>query len=193
VKEETVRRLLLTAAAAGAAAVVSAIVLQAGSSSAAATPSSTAPQAAAATTTTDNAAGVRSQKVLKLATAQKFAGAAVAACAKKGFPVSAVVVDPDGVEIVVLRADGTTGATVATAKGKAFAAAGFQSPTSGLAAAIPTNPGLVTVPGFVLLAGGEPVRSGGVLVAGVGVSGAPSGDIDDSCAQAGLAAIARSL
>jgi uncharacterized protein GlcG (DUF336 family) len=31
---------------------------------------------------------------------------------------------------------------------------------------------------------------GKTLVGGVGVSGAPSGDIDDMCAQAGLAAIA---
>jgi uncharacterized protein GlcG (DUF336 family) len=139
------------------------------------------------------AQGVRSQSVLSGATAEKLAAESVKACAKKGFAVTATVVDPDGVEIVVIRGDGSTGATVPVAKGKAAAAAGFKSPTSGLQAGIAASPGLVTVPGFVLLPGGEPIFSHNALVAGLGVSGAPSGDIDDSCAKAGLATIAAAI
>ena len=79
---------------------------------------------------------------------------------------------------------------MAVARGKARAAAGFQSPTAALNEAAKTNPGLISLPDFVILPGGEPIMVGKTLVGGVGVSGAPSGDIDDMCAQAGLAAIA---
>jgi len=41
----------------------------------------------------------------------------------------------------------------------------------------------------VILPGGEPIVAGKTLVGGVGVSGAPSGDIDDACAKVGLKAI----
>lgn len=137
-----------------------------------------------------NAPIVVHHDVISLAAAQQLATAALNDCAKRGFPVTVAVVDPDGVDIVVLRADGATGATVAVARGKAHAAAGFQSATADLQEAAKTSPGLLTVPDFVLLPGGQPIRSGQVLVAGVGVSGAPSGAIDDLCAAAGLKAIA---
>ncbi|EAU42185.1 hypothetical protein FP2506_17169 [Fulvimarina pelagi HTCC2506] len=39
---------------------------------------------------------------------------------------------------------------------------------------------------LVIQAGGLPVRIGGALVGGIGVGGAPSGDIDATCARAGL-------
>jgi uncharacterized protein GlcG (DUF336 family) len=128
--------------------------------------------------------------VISLAAAQRLATAALNDCAKRGFAVSVAVVDPDGLDIVVLRADGATGATVAVARGKAHAAAGFQSATADLQEAAKTNPGLISVPDFVILPGGQPIRSGPALVGGVGVSGAPSGAIDDQCATAGLQAIA---
>jgi uncharacterized protein GlcG (DUF336 family) len=35
-------------------------------------------------------------------------------------------------------------------------------------------------------AGGVPIQVAGALVAGVGVSGAPSGETDEECAQAGV-------
>jgi uncharacterized protein GlcG (DUF336 family) len=44
-------------------------------------------------------------------------------------------------------------------------------------------------PRMVIQAGGLPVKIGGALVAGIGVGGAPSGDIDAGCAAAGLKAI----
>ena len=136
------------------------------------------------------ASAVVHRDVISLAAAQKLATAAQADCEKRGFAVSVAVVDTDGVDILVQRADGTTGATVAVARGKARAAAGFQSPTAALNEAAKTNPGLISLPDFVILPGGEPIMAGKTLVGGVGVSGAPSGDIDDMCAQAGLAAIA---
>jgi uncharacterized protein GlcG (DUF336 family) len=39
---------------------------------------------------------------------------------------------------------------------------------------------------LVVQAGGLPIKIGGVLVGGIGVGGAPSGAIDETCARAGL-------
>ena len=133
----------------------------------------------------------KTQRVLKLESAQRLANVALRTCAKKGFPVTVTVVDRDGITLATLRSEDATGATVPVALGKAYAAAGFQSPTSGLQEAAKTQPGFISLPGFVILPGGEPIRIGTQLVGGVGVSGAPSGDIDDQCAMAGLRAISH--
>jgi uncharacterized protein GlcG (DUF336 family) len=130
-----------------------------------------------------------SMRVLKLSAAQRLSNVALRTCARKGFPVTVTVVDRDGVALTTLRSEQATGATVPVALGKAYAAAGFQSPTSGLQTAAKTQPGFVALPGFVILPGGLPISVGGQVVGGVGVSGAPSGDIDATCAQAGLNAI----
>ena len=42
---------------------------------------------------------------------------------------------------------------------------------------------------LVIQAGGLPIKIGKALVAGIGVGGAPSGDIDANCAAAALKAI----
>jgi uncharacterized protein GlcG (DUF336 family) len=42
-------------------------------------------------------------------------------------------------------------------------------------------------------AGGLPIQVGGSLLGGVGVSGAPSGETDQACAQAGVDAVAVDL
>jgi uncharacterized protein GlcG (DUF336 family) len=128
-------------------------------------------------------------KVISLASAQKLANAAQAACTKRGFVVTVAVVDPDGVDVLVQRADGATGATVVVARDKAHASAGFQSPSGALQEQAKSNPGFVSLPDFVILPGGEPIFVDKALAGGVGVSGAPSGDIDDQCAKTGLAAI----
>ena len=130
---------------------------------------------------------------LPLKLAQKAATTALADCMRQGFPVTATVVDADGITIVVLRNDGATGASTDASKGKAVASAGFRSPSDALGARAATDLGLLQVPGFVILGGGLPISSGGKVVAGIGVGGAPSGAIDKTCAQAGINAITGSL
>jgi uncharacterized protein GlcG (DUF336 family) len=137
--------------------------------------------------------GLPQQTYLPLGVALKLADAAMADCAGRGFPVTVAVVDRAGVDILVARADGAAGATVDVAKGKAYAAAGFRTPTAVLAQNVASNPGLTAIPGFVILAGGQPISSAGNVVGAIGVSGAPSGDIDDACATAGLAAVANDI
>jgi uncharacterized protein GlcG (DUF336 family) len=41
--------------------------------------------------------------------------------------------------------------------------------------------------------GGLPIQVGGALLGAVGVSGAPSGETDEACAQAGLAPLLEEL
>jgi uncharacterized protein GlcG (DUF336 family) len=173
------RRVFATLAVAALAAGATAALLALPGSAA---PGSGSPAAVKSSAT-------KTQRVLTLRAAQRLANVALQACAKRGFPVTVSVVDRDGVEIAVLRDEDATGATVAVAKGKAFASAGFRTPTAALQEAAKTSPGLISVPGFVILPGGEPITIGKQLLGGVGVSGAPSGEIDDACAKAGLAAI----
>jgi len=126
---------------------------------------------------------------LTLAAAKKAADAAMGSCLAKGYPVSVSVVDSDGIAIDQERADTATGATLQVSLGKAAAAVGFQIPTSALQDAAKTNPGAIYIPGFNILPGGLPVSLDGSVVAGIGVSGSPTGDIDASCAAAGVKAI----
>jgi len=125
------------------------------------TSSSTSPSSSPSTTppTTAPPIVVQSQ-VLSMAAAQQLANVAQQDCATRGFAVTVAVVDRDGVDIVVQRADGATGATVDVARGKAHAAAGFQSPTAALQDAAKTNPGLISLPNFVGVATGALERSG---------------------------------
>jgi uncharacterized protein GlcG (DUF336 family) len=126
---------------------------------------------------------------LTLAAARKAADVAMANCAGRGFPVAVTVLDRDGVVIVQERADTATGATVNVSEQKAYAAVGFQSPTSALQDAAQTQPGFTAIDGFNILPGGLPITLGGSVVAGIGVSGSPSGDTDALCGTAGIKAI----
>jgi uncharacterized protein GlcG (DUF336 family) len=47
--------------------------------------------------------------------------------------------------------------------------------------------------GVTVLAGAVPVQVAGSLVGAVGVSGAPGGDLDEACAQAGVDAVQEEL
>ena len=137
---------------------------------------------------------LNTQHTIPLKVAQQLAMATQSACMDKGFPVTVSVLNREGIDILLVRGDGTTGASVGVARDKAYAAAGFQSPTSGLEERAKTsNPGIIAVEGFTVLPGGLPIKAGGELVGGIGVSGAPSGKVDEECATAGLATIASIL
>jgi uncharacterized protein GlcG (DUF336 family) len=49
------------------------------------------------------------------------------------------------------------------------------------------------VDGTTGTAGGVPIKAGNVVIGAVGVSGAPGGDKDEACANAGIAKIAADL
>jgi len=137
---------------------------------------------------------LNTQNIIPLKVAQQLAMATQDACTDKGFPVTVSVLNRDGIDILLARGDGTTGASVEVARDKAYAAVGFQSPTSVLEErAKSSSPGIVAVEGFTVLPGGLPIKAGDELVGGIGVSGASSGKIDEECATAGLASIVSIL
>ena len=130
-----------------------------------------------------------SQKYLPLAIAQEAATAAVSACAAQGYKETAVVVDTDGIERVVLRGDGTGPHTINSAFRKAFTAATFGRPTSAWKSAVAQNPAIDNmqhIDNIMFAGGGLPIRAGKDLVGAIGAAGAPGFDKDEACAQAGL-------
>lgn len=130
---------------------------------------------------------------LPLELATKAADAALKACVAEGHNVSVAIVARDGSTKVLLKADNSGPHTATSAQGKAFTSAAMGRDTAGLAefiASKPANEGLRDMDArMVIQAGGLPVRIANALVGGIGVGGAPSGDIDAGCAAAGLKAI----
>lgn len=130
---------------------------------------------------------------LPLDLATKAADAALKACAAQGQNVSVAVVARDGATKVLIKADNSGPHTGMSAQGKAFTSAAMGRDTAGLAefiASKPANDGLRNMDArMVIQAGGLPIKFGKALVGGIGVGGAPSGDIDAGCAAAGLKAI----
>lgn len=129
-------------------------------------------------------------------TALVAARAAMEACRKQDFQVSVAVVDRAGLTQVLLR-DRLAGAHTPTiATDKAWTAASFRSNTSLLAPEMQAGKpmsGLKQSPRMMPVAGGVLIEGAGTSFGAIGVSGAPGGDSDENCANAGLAAIAVSL
>lgn len=128
--------------------------------------------------------------------ALKAAQAALDACRKQGYQVAVAVTDRTGLLQVLLR-DRYAGAhTVTVAADKAWTAASFKTSTLELAretlAGKPMS-GIRHVPRFLAVGGGLTIEAGGALVGAIGVSGAPGGEADESCAKAGIKAIADAL
>lgn len=121
--------------------------------------------------------------------------AAIAACKAHGYPlVAATVVNAGGELKVMISADGTPpGHAVPRSAAKARAALAYDMPSADLQARAAQDAALTAElakrSDIVPRAGGEPLRSHGVLIGAIGVSGAPGGDKDDACALAGLARI----
>ncbi|WP_405011647.1 heme-binding protein [Kitasatospora sp. NBC_01539] len=128
---------------------------------------------------------------LSVDAATRAAQAALHAAEEAGQRVSVAVVDRDGTTVVTLRGDGAGPQSPESAVRKAFTAVSWNAPTSELAGRLAQAPNLKDIPGTLFLAGGAPVQVQGAPVAGIGVAGAPSGDLDEQFARAGAAAVGR--
>src|SRR5579884_258307 len=135
------------------------------------------------------------QSRLPLDLAVKVAGAALKKCLEDGYRVSVAVVDREGVTQSLLRADGAGPHTLQSSTKKAYTAASLGRPTSDLANAIKDKPELQGLRDMdekiLILAGGLPITVEGELVGGIGVGGAPGGQLDEACAKAGLESLAE--
>jgi uncharacterized protein GlcG (DUF336 family) len=132
-----------------------------------------------------------SVKRLTLPTAQRIAQAAVDACRGKGIQIGVTVVDRDGVVQTQLRDTIAAPVTLPISDKKAYTAANFNAATSALEARADTAIGRQEF--LVMSAGGVPIEIGGTLIGAVGVSGAPAGETDEACAQAGVDAVRDDL
>ena len=125
--------------------------------------------------------------------AVKAAQATIAHCRKKGLNVAVTIVDRGGHVQASIRDTMAMPITVPISKQKAYAAMNFNLPTSDLEGRFtsPFSPGKLE--GLIMSAGGLPISAASSIMGGIGVSGAPSGETDQECAQAGLDAINADL
>ena len=128
---------------------------------------------------------------------------AVDSCEKKGFAVTATVIEPNGTILVTLRHQNAGPHTIENSFNKAYTVssfgriAGFTSTKEIVKAQANSNSkgiGSFSLPasplyGLSYSPGGFSINSGGQLIGAIGVSGAKSGDIDSGCAIDGLRTI----
>ncbi len=129
------------------------------------------------------------EKNIPSSLAVEIAVNAVQACAADKYNVTAAVVDRAGVLRALVRADNAGTHTVEAARAKAFTSASSRTPTSKMAENVGKNPAaaqLVNIEGFLVLAGGVPIKAGDATIGAIGVGGAPGGNFDEACATAAI-------
>ncbi|MCB1340813.1 MAG: heme-binding protein [Pseudooceanicola sp.] len=136
-------------------------------------------------------------RVLTPELAMQAAVAAMENCRDAGYQVGVTVVDRFGLPQAFVR-DRLAGLHVyETSRRKAWTAVSFRAPTGELAASTEAgqiSSGIRHLTEALPLGGGLPIGAGdGDMVAGIGVSGAPSPELDEICAEAGIAAIADEI
>ncbi len=130
---------------------------------------------------------------MSLDTALNAAQAAIDTCRKEGVQVAVTIVDRGGHPQVVLRDVLAMDLTLAISRNKAYTALSFNTPTSQLTQRFTSLFSVGKTPGLVFSTGGLPIQASGAIIGGIGVSGAPSGETDEKCAQAGLDTIQDDL
>ncbi len=126
-------------------------------------------------------------KNIGLDLANDLAAEAVNECRKKGYQVSAVVVDRNGLLRVAMRDDLATRFTLQISEEKANLAvmagtssSDFRNRRDDIRAE------MNHLDDIIVMEGALEIIAGGARLGAIGVSGAPSGDIDQACAQKAL-------
>ena len=135
-------------------------------------------------------------KILPAALAVEAAQAAIASCKTQGYNVSVAIVDRAGDLKLLLVGDGAGALTPSLGRRKAYTAAMRRASTGELAKQVATpgafNPTLYDRQ-LVAVQGGVPIKVGDQAIGAIGISGAPGGDKDEACANAGIAKITDRL
>jgi uncharacterized protein GlcG (DUF336 family) len=144
------------------------------------------------------AQGLVNMQKLSAQLANELVGDSVASCAQKGYTVTAVVVDLDGVRQAMLRGNGAPIHTLDNAYYKAYSAASLtlarkEDSTKAVADRMSKSPATTVpqtpLPNVTYAVGGVTIMSGASPIGAIGVSGAPGGQFDEECARAALAKI----
>ena len=129
------------------------------------------------------------QKNLSLTQANALATSAIQSCAAKNYQVAVTVVDRAGVVKAVQRMDNAGPHTVKASEMKAFTALSAKNASGKVMEAAQSNAGaqnMRDIPGYLLLAGGLPVKEGDEVIGAIGIGGAPGSHLDEACAQAAI-------
>lgn len=141
--------------------------------------------------TTTAQAQTAARTVITLEGARNIVAGAEAEAKRNGWNVTIVVADAAGEPILLQRMDAAPFSSLEIALGKARTAARFRRATKALDESVSAGRGaLLSLDGFVLLEGGEPITVDGEVIGAVGVSGASSGQ-DAQMARAGIAALRK--
>jgi uncharacterized protein GlcG (DUF336 family) len=138
---------------------------------------------------------VQAEKNVSMAMSLAIIEGALEQCTKDGYKVSITIVDKSGSVAAQLRGDGTSPHTMEFSRLKAYTAR-IRNQTSLQTMKQLEDPAfapLRQIPGLVGVGGGVPIRAGNEVIGGVGVSGAPGGEKDEVCANAGLAKVEAAL
>jgi len=126
---------------------------------------------------------------INISAAKKIAAATIAECQSNKWNVAVAIVDTHGSLVYFERMEDTQSASMDIAILKARAAATYRRTTRAFLDAINKGgPATMTLPGVVASPGGVPVVVGGKIIGAAGVSGV-TGDQDEQCAKAGIAAM----
>ena len=139
---------------------------------------------------------ILTERNISLQLALQIAQSAMTACKADGYDVSAAVVDRAGDLKVLLRADTANPHNADLARRKAYTSRTFKVPSMDVAKR--TN-GATDLSGqrflvdIIPLGGGVPINVGNDTIGALGISGSPTQEADEKCANAALASVASSL
>ena len=148
----------------------------------------------AATLCSGSIAAQESRPTVSMATAKKMADACEARARAEGWRMIIAVVDEGANLKYFRRMDGAFLGSIQIAQLKANTAAAFPVSTKQLGEIADKQvPGLVHVPGFLMIEGGAPILTAkGQQIGAIGVSGA-SAEQDGICAQVAVDAVKADL
>ena len=139
-------------------------------------------------------------KSLPLDKAMTVAQAALAQCKADGYNVTVMIMDPDYSTRLVLRSDAAAARTVEIARRKAYTVIKMRMSSGEFGKTVPAPatppeprppgampPGVNGDDNLITFAGGKQILVGNEVVGAISVSGAPGGEKDEACVNAGLA------
>jgi uncharacterized protein GlcG (DUF336 family) len=133
------------------------------------------------------------QKVMSLDMAQAIAQGALNTCRAEGFHVSIGVIDNGGTLKAFIRDDGAGLGSVEVSRRKACTALILRRTSAETVKVWASTTPVPIIPGTVALSGGVPIKVGNDVIGPIGISGAPDGDKEMACANAGISRVADKL
>jgi uncharacterized protein GlcG (DUF336 family) len=129
-----------------------------------------------------------SRKDISAEIAVTIAQTAIATCKTNGYAVSATILGRNGEPVVQIRGDNTGPHTMENSFKKAFTARTFRIASGEMEDRLKKNPqmGAQYLTGLTTARGALPIKVGDDVIGAAGASGAPGGEKDEACVQAGL-------